>query len=46
MLKKAHDENGIILYNVTQCWRGTVATVYETGAILDTVGAVSGYVSI
>ncbi|VDM17239.1 unnamed protein product [Hydatigera taeniaeformis] len=41
-LKEAHDEHNIVLLNVTQCWKGTVANVYATGAILSSVGAVSG----
>ncbi|VDD79356.1 unnamed protein product [Mesocestoides corti] len=42
VLKEAHEKHNIILFNVTQCWRGTVSGVYATGAILNTVGAVSG----
>ncbi|VDK39206.1 unnamed protein product [Taenia asiatica] len=42
VLKEAHDVHNIVLLNVTQCWKGTVADVYATGAILSSVGAVSG----
>lgn len=45
VLKEAHDVHNIVLLNVTQCWKGTVADVYATGAILSSVGAVSGCVS-
>lgn len=41
-LKEAHEVHNIVLLNVTQCWKGTVANVYATGAILSSVGAVSG----
>ena len=45
ILRKAHKEDNILLLNVTQCWKGTVANVYATGTILNSVGAVSGCVS-
>ncbi|CDS35712.1 Ankyrin [Echinococcus multilocularis] len=42
VLKEAHEVHNIVILNVTQCWKGTVANVYATGAILSSVGAVSG----
>lgn len=45
IFKEAYEEHNIVIFNVTQCWKGTVAQVYETGAILSKCGAVSGCVS-
>ncbi len=45
VFKEANEKHNIVMLNITQCWRGTVLGVYATGAILNTVGAVSGCVS-
>ncbi|BHF59024.1 hypothetical protein SprV_0100197900 [Sparganum proliferum] len=42
ILREASLDRKILILNTTQCWRGTVAGVYATGAILNTIGAVSG----
>ncbi|KAM3173253.1 hypothetical protein ACTXT7_012875 [Hymenolepis weldensis] len=42
VFKEGYERHKIIMFNVTQCWKGTVAQVYETGAILSKVGAISG----
>uniref|UniRef100_A0A0X3NSJ3 asparaginase n=1 Tax=Schistocephalus solidus TaxID=70667 RepID=A0A0X3NSJ3_SCHSO len=42
ILREASLERKILILNTTQCWRGTVAVVYATGAILNTLGVVSG----
>nr|CDS29446.1 Ankyrin [Hymenolepis microstoma] len=42
VFKEAYEQHKIIMLNVTQCWKGSVAQVYETGAILNKVGAISG----
>ncbi|VDL18931.1 unnamed protein product [Hymenolepis diminuta] len=42
VFKEGYEKHKIIMFNVTQCWKGTVAQVYETGAILSKVGAISG----
>ncbi|VDN10882.1 unnamed protein product [Dibothriocephalus latus] len=42
ILREASLDRKILILNTTQCWRGTVLGVYATGAILNTVGVVSG----
>ncbi|KAH8872106.1 L-asparaginase [Schistosoma japonicum] len=41
-LKEASDR-GILMVNVTQCWRGGVKAVYSTGMILCEYGVTPGY---
>ncbi|KAK4470495.1 hypothetical protein MN116_006043 [Schistosoma mekongi] len=41
-LKEASDR-GILMVNVTQCWRGGVKAVYSTGMILSEYGVTPGY---
>ncbi|VDO02100.1 unnamed protein product, partial [Rodentolepis nana] len=45
VFKEAYEQHKIIMLNVTQCWKRSVAQVYETGAVLNKVGAISGCVS-
>lgn len=45
LFKEATEKHNIVLLNITQCWTGSVSGVYATGAILNTVGAISGCVS-
>ncbi|CAH8587736.1 unnamed protein product [Schistosoma haematobium] len=41
-LKEASDR-GILMVNVTQCWRGGVKAVYSTGMVLNEYGVTPGY---
>ncbi|XP_018652037.1 putative l-asparaginase I [Schistosoma mansoni] len=41
-LKEASDR-GILMVNVTQCWRGGVKAVYSTGLVLNEYGVTPGY---
>ncbi|KAK9703146.1 Asparaginase, N-terminal [Popillia japonica] len=34
---------GVIIVNLTQCMRGAVSSLYETGEILDAIGVLPGY---
>ncbi|VDQ13030.1 unnamed protein product [Trichobilharzia regenti] len=43
-LKEA-SERGVLIVNVTQCWRGGVKAIYTTGLILNEYGVTPGYVS-
>lgn len=45
IFREAHEVHNILILNTTQCWKGTVSGIYATGAILETVGAISGRVS-
>ena len=42
-IKEACDR-GVVIVNVTQCWKGTVIANYETGLALFEAGVVSGNV--
>nr|CAH8853464.1 unnamed protein product [Trichobilharzia regenti] len=41
-LKEA-SERGVLIVNVTQCWRGGVKAIYTTGLILNEYGVTPGY---
>ncbi|CAH8523950.1 unnamed protein product [Schistosoma turkestanicum] len=41
-LKEASDR-GMLMVNVTQCWRGGVKAVYSTGMVLNEYGVTPGY---
>ncbi|VDN14479.1 unnamed protein product, partial [Dibothriocephalus latus] len=43
VFKKGHEEQGIIIVNITQCWSGSVQALYATGAVLSKYGVISGY---
>ncbi|KAL7061487.1 hypothetical protein AAHC03_01866 [Spirometra sp. Aus1] len=43
IFKKANEEQGIIIVNITQCWSGSVQALYATGAVLAKYGVISGY---
>lgn len=42
-LKEAIHERGIVIVNTTQCRRGSVSDIYETGSWLTAIGVVPGY---
>ncbi len=42
--KQATEEHGIIILNITQCWKGSVRPIYATGAILKEYGVIPGFV--
>ncbi|CAH8578851.1 unnamed protein product [Heterobilharzia americana] len=41
-LKEA-SERGVLMVNVTQCWRGGVKAIYSTGMVLNEYGVTPGY---
>lgn len=45
VFKEASSNRKIIILNITQCWRGSIQAKYSTGAVLENVGVISGYVS-
>ncbi|KAA3677214.1 60kDa lysophospholipase [Paragonimus westermani] len=40
---KAASERGVLMVNVTQCYRGGVKAVYSTGLVLNEYGVIPGY---
>uniref|UniRef100_A0A5K3FDJ8 asparaginase n=1 Tax=Mesocestoides corti TaxID=53468 RepID=A0A5K3FDJ8_MESCO len=43
IFKEATEKHGIIILNITQCWRGSIQAKYSTGAVLQKVGVIPGY---
>nr|CDS15566.1 Asparaginase glutaminase [Echinococcus granulosus] len=43
IFKEATEKHGIIILNITQCWRGSVQAKYSTGAVLEKIGVIPGY---
>ncbi|OON20949.1 L-asparaginase, type I, partial [Opisthorchis viverrini] len=42
-LFRSASERGVLIINVTQCYRGGVKAVYSTGAVLNECGVIPGY---
>ncbi|KAL5112506.1 L-asparaginase [Taenia crassiceps] len=43
IFEAATEKHGIIILNITQCWRGSVQAKYSTGAVLEKIGVIPGY---
>ncbi|VDK38011.1 unnamed protein product [Taenia asiatica] len=43
IFKTATEKHGIVILNITQCWRGSVQAKYSTGAVLEKIGVIPGY---